>query len=89
MLLWYNTYSVRVAQVWYVRDAVVPIQGVTPSGQPYEDLFCKDSGQMGVALLGDSAGAHFHIPEKFLMAPTLTKVCCMEGHVSQCLSTGW
>lgn len=39
------------------------IYGVDPSGKSYEELFCKNSGQIGVVLLGDSAGAHFSIPE--------------------------
>jgi len=28
----------------------------------YEDIFCKNSGQIGVAILGDSTGAHFGLP---------------------------
>ena len=36
------------------------------SEQSYEQLFCNDSKQMGVAVLGDSISAHFHIPEEWL-----------------------
>uniref|UniRef100_A0A8D0KU88 Acyloxyacyl hydrolase n=1 Tax=Strix occidentalis caurina TaxID=311401 RepID=A0A8D0KU88_STROC len=40
-------------------------QGVDPKdGLPYEKKFCKDS--QGVVLLGDSAGAHFHIPPEWM-----------------------
>uniref|UniRef100_A0A8D2P0J5 Acyloxyacyl hydrolase n=1 Tax=Zosterops lateralis melanops TaxID=1220523 RepID=A0A8D2P0J5_ZOSLA len=40
-------------------------QGVDPKdGIPYEEKFCKDS--KGVVLLGDSAGAHFHIPPEWM-----------------------
>ena len=28
-------------------------------GESYEDLLCKGTGQRGVAILGDSAAAHF------------------------------
>uniref|UniRef100_A0A8C3V5W8 Saposin B-type domain-containing protein n=1 Tax=Catharus ustulatus TaxID=91951 RepID=A0A8C3V5W8_CATUS len=39
--------------------------GVDPKdGIPYEEKFCKDS--KGVVLLGDSAGAHFHIPPEWM-----------------------
>jgi hypothetical protein len=33
--------------------------------QSYEDKFCKNSGQLGVAVLGDSVSAHFHLPEQW------------------------
>ena len=36
------------------------------SSMSYEEYFCKDSGQMGVGILGDSISAHFHIPEEWL-----------------------
>ena len=36
------------------------------SGESYEDKFCNNTGQMGIALLGDSIGAHFHLPEQWL-----------------------
>ncbi len=36
------------------------------TGRTYEDLFCTGTGQQGVALLGDSAGAHFHLPPEWL-----------------------
>uniref|UniRef100_A0A8B9FEK9 Acyloxyacyl hydrolase n=1 Tax=Amazona collaria TaxID=241587 RepID=A0A8B9FEK9_9PSIT len=41
------------------------IWGVDPKdGIPYEKKFCADS--QGVVLLGDSAGAHFHIPPEWM-----------------------
>lgn len=35
------------------------------TGESYEDKFCKNSQQMGVAILGDSVSAHFHLPEQW------------------------
>ena len=34
----------------------------------YEDLFCADSQQRGLIMLGDSATAHFHLPPQYLTA---------------------
>lgn len=34
----------------------------------YEDLFCKNTQQRGLIMLGDSATAHFHIPPQWLTA---------------------
>ena len=31
--------------------------------QTYEELLCGGTRHYGVAILGDSAGAHFHMPE--------------------------
>ncbi|NXS45366.1 AOAH hydrolase, partial [Balaeniceps rex] len=43
------------------------IWGVDPKdGIPYEEKFCKGAGSQGVVLLGDSAGAHFHIPPEWM-----------------------
>ncbi|NXD84587.1 AOAH hydrolase, partial [Halcyon senegalensis] len=43
------------------------IWGMDPKdGIPYEEKFCKDAGSQGVMLLGDSAGAHFHIPPEWM-----------------------
>ncbi|XP_069715956.1 acyloxyacyl hydrolase [Phaenicophaeus curvirostris] len=43
------------------------IWGVDPKdGIPYEEKFCKDADSQGVVLLGDSAGAHFHIPPEWM-----------------------
>lgn len=59
-----NVYPGRLS----VDDAVFDsncngIYGVEPSsGQTYESLWCKGTKQMGTILLGDSAGAHFHLP---------------------------
>lgn len=49
------------------------IYGVDPeTNQAYEDQWCKGTGQMGVAILGDSATAHFRIPPTYLTAKTLS-----------------
>jgi acyloxyacyl hydrolase len=41
------------------------IYGADPSGKFYEDKFCSTSDRRGIALLGDSAGAHFEIPPRW------------------------
>lgn len=38
------------------------------NGISYEDRFCKNSDQKGVAVLGDSISAHFHLPEEWFDA---------------------
>ncbi|KAK2542492.1 Aoah, partial [Columba livia] len=43
------------------------IWGVDPKdGIPYEEKFCEGADSQGVVLLGDSAGAHFHIPPEWM-----------------------
>ncbi|RMC05365.1 hypothetical protein DUI87_18554 [Hirundo rustica rustica] len=43
------------------------IWGVDPKdGIPYEEKFCKGADSKGIVLLGDSAGAHFHIPPEWM-----------------------
>jgi acyloxyacyl hydrolase len=50
------------------------ISGVdATSGMTYEDAWCKGTGAMGVAALGDSATAHFHIPPTYMTAADLSK----------------
>ena len=39
----------------------------------YEELFCSNSKRLGVAVIGDSAGAHFSIPEKYFNASMIEK----------------
>lgn len=36
------------------------------TGVSYEELYCSNTGEMGVILMGDSAGAHFHIPPQWM-----------------------
>ncbi|UJR31905.1 hypothetical protein I4U23_019379 [Adineta vaga] len=38
------------------------------TGLPWENAFCNDTRRMGIAVLGDSISAHFHIPEQWLDA---------------------
>lgn len=49
------------------------IAGVEPaSGTPYEALYCSGANApMGVAILGDSATAHFHLPPQYVNARAL------------------
>ncbi|XP_053570390.1 acyloxyacyl hydrolase isoform X2 [Bombina bombina] len=50
------------------------ISGVdTEDGIPYEKKFCEGTDAKGIILLGDSAGAHFHIPPEWLTAKTMSE----------------
>lgn len=44
------------------------------TGRPYEDLYCGNSKPMGVAALGDSVTAHFHIPYEWANSSLLNQV---------------
>ncbi len=45
------------------------IYGVNPeTGKGYEEELCSGTPQYGIAYVGDSAGAHFHIPPSFMNA---------------------
>ncbi|KFO26367.1 Acyloxyacyl hydrolase [Fukomys damarensis] len=49
------------------------IWGIDPKdGIPYEKKFCEGSQPRGIILLGDSAGAHFHIPPEWLIASQMS-----------------
>ncbi|KYO43217.1 acyloxyacyl hydrolase isoform A [Alligator mississippiensis] len=49
------------------------IWGVDPKdGIPYEHKFCKGAESKGIILLGDSAGAHFHIPPEWMTAAQMS-----------------
>ncbi|XP_038951944.1 acyloxyacyl hydrolase isoform X2 [Rattus norvegicus] len=49
------------------------IWGIDPKdGIPYEKKFCEGSQPKGIILLGDSAGAHFHIPPEWLTASQMS-----------------
>ena len=49
------------------------IYGVDPdSRETYETLWCNETGQMGTVVLGDSAGAYFHVPPSWLMSTNLS-----------------
>jgi acyloxyacyl hydrolase len=49
------------------------IFGVDPKTNiPYEKQWCEGTGQMGIAILGDSATAHFRIPPNYLVAKNLS-----------------
>lgn len=49
------------------------IFGVDPSsGKTYETLWCNGTGQMGAVILGDSAGAHFHLPPSWITSKDLS-----------------
>ena len=42
-------------------------------GKSFEEQFCSESKRFGVAVIGDSAGAHFSIPEKYFNASMIHK----------------
>ena len=49
------------------------IYGVDPdSDQTYESLWCKGTQQYGTIILGDSVGAHFHIPPSWLTSKEMS-----------------
>ncbi|XP_032142677.1 acyloxyacyl hydrolase isoform X2 [Sapajus apella] len=49
------------------------IWGVDPKdGVPYEKKFCEGSQPRGIILLGDSAGAHFHISPEWITASQMS-----------------
>ncbi|XP_037366196.1 acyloxyacyl hydrolase [Talpa occidentalis] len=49
------------------------IWGVDPKdGIPYEKKFCEGSQPKGIILLGDSAGAHFHIAPEWITASQMS-----------------
>ena len=43
------------------------------TGETYEKKWCERTGQMGTILLGDSAGAHFHIPPAWVTSSELSE----------------
>lgn len=47
-------------------NTIVGVDSAT--GSPYEDEWCQGTGSMGIAMLGDSATAHFRIPAEYLTA---------------------
>jgi len=66
------------------------------TGTPYEELFCSgENAPLGVAILGDSAAAHFHIPPQYLNARTfnlsgVVELAANEADWPQCSwATGW
>lgn len=54
----------------YSNDVDHNCNGITGGNSTgsYEELFCKNSQPRGIAILGDSATAHFHIPPQWLTA---------------------
>jgi len=43
------------------------------TGKAWEDEFCNETQRLGIAVLGDSISAHFHIPEEWLDARQFSK----------------
>ncbi|KCV72092.1 hypothetical protein H696_01499 [Fonticula alba] len=59
------------AKVDHDCNGVVGIDSATK--RSYEDLFCSGFRRMGVIGIGDSATAHFHIPDTWLNATTISR----------------
>ncbi|XP_062500916.1 acyloxyacyl hydrolase-like [Corticium candelabrum] len=53
-------------------NGIVGIDPVTHN--TYEDMWCNGTQQYGTVLLGDSVGAHFHIPPAWLTASKLNEL---------------
>jgi len=51
-------------------NGIVGIDSST--GKAYEDEYCNDTQRLGIAVLGDSVSAHFHIPEEWVDARQLS-----------------
>jgi len=60
--------------MYHMLPVYVCLKGLNADGVPYEEVLCGDSKPRGVLLLGDSAGAHFHIPRQWVYAPLLSQV---------------
>ena len=43
------------------------------TGKAFESVLCENTNRLGVAVVGDSAGAHFSIPEKYFNATDIQK----------------
>lgn len=65
-----SVYPGRVAGSDLTKDTNCNgIYGQDDNGASYEEQFCSgDNAPMGVAILGDSAAAHFHIPPQYINA---------------------
>jgi len=48
------------------------ISGKHPTGPSWKDVVCKNTGQRGVGVIGDSAGAHFSIPVEWVTPSTIS-----------------
>eukprot|EP01090_Pellita_catalonica_P010171 TRINITY_DN21636_c0_g1_i1.p1 TRINITY_DN21636_c0_g1~~TRINITY_DN21636_c0_g1_i1.p1 ORF type:complete len:602 (+),score=61.13 TRINITY_DN21636_c0_g1_i1:258-1808(+) len=47
------------------------ISGSATNGTSWEELYCSSTKRMGIAIMGDSAGAHFHVPPSYVQATIL------------------
>ena len=48
--------------------------GMDPNtSKPWEDELCNDAQRLGIAVLGDSISAHFHLPEEWLDAQQFSR----------------
>ncbi|ETO13142.1 hypothetical protein RFI_24231 [Reticulomyxa filosa] len=52
-------------------------------------MWCEGTGQMGVALLGDSAGAHFHIPAEWMNVTEMTAASWADTYFILLMELDW
>lgn len=62
-----------VGQDRYFDSNCNKVSGLLDDGVTKEDGYCANTGQIGVAILGDSAGAHFAVPEIWFRPQTWKK----------------
>ena len=61
--------------LFYQVSHVLLLQGVDPqTGAPYEQTFCSSSDMRGMAVLGDSISAHFHLPREWFNTSEISAV---------------
>ena len=54
---------------------IFKIQGINEtSGKPYEEELCDGTNSQGIIYIGDSIGAHFHVPPEWITAEQITMV---------------
>ena len=59
----------------FIKLTSINLQGVNSiSGKTWEEELCADSQARGVAVLGDSISAHFHLPPQWLDATQISVV---------------
>ena len=80
-VLWRGTASLAGFAGHFICDVRFPCLRAWGQGESYEDLLCKGTGQRGVAILGDSAAAHFqYAPAPFCLPSMLFGVGLLLLH---------
>lgn len=53
------------------------IFGYNSDNIPWEDAVCNGTEPRGLVVVGDSVGAHFHMPESWFDVTQFSKVCML------------